>query len=744
MAITNCRSIFGSAAMALTVIASMLIPSASFASGTGIPGLIDWTILRQTFPAGIPASFDVHIPLGELGLSTVRLATYDLRSSGFQLLVDRGHGALEPTEPTPAHTYRGSVLGVAGSLAAASLVDGELTLTVLLPDGAMWLVQPRRVLDTTTRASGQHVLYRVEDVLLPEGMCGGGLLQPPTDIPPQSDGGLAGTNPGWTEFAAETDYEFFQKNGSSITATVNDVELIMNNVDLIYDRDANVAYELTAIVVRSVAADPYSGTSINARLDEFQAKWNALPESEIQRDLAQLFSGYSFSGGVIGLATLGVVCNTTYAYSVVESRYTTSLTPRVSLSTHEIGHNWGCTHCDAQGTANCHIMCSSNGGCGGISGTNLKLDVSSVAELNSYRNGVSCEPALPAAQLLPFTEFFASPTLSASKWISINGAIVSANGTNEPSPLYSLNLDTSSTYDYGDDEIRSNYIQLAGQTGTVLSFQAERIGVEAGETLHCEYLNASTDDWVNLITLTSDGVSQTSFTQHTVVIPAAALNNSFRMRFRAAVNAVDDDWYIDDIKLMIGSPPVNDDCFNASAIDIGAYSFDTTSATDGTILSAASCNDGGTANFVRDVWFLFTSPCSGTMSASTCGAAAFDTRVTVYSGSTCPLPTTLAIGCNDNGAGCSAGTSIATFTAASGGTYLIRVGGVSTGGYGTLTVSCPSTPCPADIDGNGVVDGADLGVVLAAWGGTAGDITGDGITDGVDLAALLGAFGNCP
>jgi hypothetical protein len=48
----------------------------------------------------------------------------------------------------------------------------------------------------------------------------------------------------------------------------------------------------------------------------------------------------------------------------------------------------------------------------------------------------------------------------------------------------------------------------------------------------------------------------------------------------------------------------------------------------------------------------------------------------------------------------------------------------------------------ADIDGDGVVDGDDLGMLLASWGtdGVA-DIDGDGNTDGNDLGALLGSWG---
>jgi hypothetical protein len=53
--------------------------------------------------------------------------------------------------------------------------------------------------------------------------------------------------------------------------------------------------------------------------------------------------------------------------------------------------------------------------------------------------------------------------------------------------------------------------------------------------------------------------------------------------------------------------------------------------------------------------------------------------------------------------------------------------------------------CPADLNGDGVVDGADLGSLLAGWGQPGPtDIDGNGITDGADLGALLAAWGACP
>ncbi|MFO0873015.1 MAG: hypothetical protein U0575_03470 [Phycisphaerales bacterium] len=51
--------------------------------------------------------------------------------------------------------------------------------------------------------------------------------------------------------------------------------------------------------------------------------------------------------------------------------------------------------------------------------------------------------------------------------------------------------------------------------------------------------------------------------------------------------------------------------------------------------------------------------------------------------------------------------------------------------------------CPGDFDGNGVIDGADLGVLLSGWGQPGTDLTGDGTTNGADLGVLLAAWGPC-
>ena len=64
-----------------------------------------------------------------------------------------------------------------------------------------------------------------------------------------------------------------------------------------------------------------------------------------------------------------------------------------------------------------------------------------------------------------------------------------------------------------------------------------------------------------------------------------------------------------------------------------------------------------------------------------------------------------------------------------------------------VTAFVPGTDdgCSADLDGNSIVDGGDLAILLGTWQGTntANDLDGNGIVDGGDLSILLALWGNC-
>ena len=51
--------------------------------------------------------------------------------------------------------------------------------------------------------------------------------------------------------------------------------------------------------------------------------------------------------------------------------------------------------------------------------------------------------------------------------------------------------------------------------------------------------------------------------------------------------------------------------------------------------------------------------------------------------------------------------------------------------------------CPADLNGDGSVGGADLAALLNSWGSATNDLTGDGVVNGADLASLLNSWGGC-
>jgi hypothetical protein len=54
-------------------------------------------------------------------------------------------------------------------------------------------------------------------------------------------------------------------------------------------------------------------------------------------------------------------------------------------------------------------------------------------------------------------------------------------------------------------------------------------------------------------------------------------------------------------------------------------------------------------------------------------------------------------------------------------------------------------PCPADLNGDSIVDGNDLGIFLSLWGqlNSAADFNNDNFVDGIDLGILLNAWGDC-
>ncbi|MEM7204423.1 MAG: M12 family metallo-peptidase [Planctomycetota bacterium] len=292
-------------------------------------------------------------------LVSARLRRHEMRTPGFRLLVDDGTALREAT-PAPCTTYRGELPGGMGRVAASLVGDGTVRATILWRD-AMWSVQPLR--DAVPGAPGPlHVVYRQRDLDLPPVRCGTTGLAPAAPPPPAA--AALGSSFEVAELAIDADEPYYRALGSSTVAVQNDVTAVMNAVDAIYQRDVRVTHAITTIIVRT--APVYTTSDPGGLLNEFRDRWN-MSHGAVPRDVAHLFTGRTRYTSTIGIASLGVVCNIGRAYGLSFTRFSSSMGSRVGLTAHELGHNWGASHCDAD--PSCFIMCSGLGGCSGSLGT---------------------------------------------------------------------------------------------------------------------------------------------------------------------------------------------------------------------------------------------------------------------------------------------------------------------------------------------------------------------------------------
>lgn len=92
-----------------------------------------------------------------------------------------------------------------------------------------------------------------------------------------------------------------------------------------------------------------------------------------------------------------------------------------------------------------------------------------------------------------------------------------------------------------------------------------------------------------------------------------------------------------------------------------------------------------------------------------------------------------------------------TYTTTTGTTaYYVKPSRFLVEASGVVGPAAPPPPaCPADLNQDGFVNGADLGSMLGAWGPCVGtpcpaDLNSDGVINGADLGGMLGSWGTCP
>lgn len=517
-----------------------------------------YAVVPLTLPTSPDPAVSILVNLDGVPYA-LELARTSLRSPAFQVVTQDQSGALVGVEPPAPRTYRGTAIAFGqtdgdGTSVVASLLEHGLVARITIP-GVDYAIQP--LSDVLADAPADlHVVYRVDAVEPLEFECGTHdehVVSHTNGSTTNAFGGgsafgaQAATTTKVAELAFDCDYEFFVANGSSVPATVADVETVMNAVDATYRGEVDISYELTTIVIRTSSADPYTSSDSSTLLQQFRNYWNA-QFAAIPRDTAHLMTGRAVDGNVIGLAYVGVVCNGSYGYGLSESRFTSNAVYRASLTAHELGHNWNANHCNGQ--SDCAIMCSSIGGCNGLT----TFAVQDETSINGWKNAIGCLDTQPSAIVGALADDFPGATLDAMKWSWIHGALANSGGVNPPSGATALNLDAAGAGIADDDEIRSAPIDLSGASNVLLQLESQHRGVESGETLIAEGLT-STGHWTTLLTVTSDGSDQTTFAAQSAALPSSMLHSAFRLRLRVECNETNDEWYVDDVLVSADQAP---------------------------------------------------------------------------------------------------------------------------------------------------------------------------------------------
>jgi hypothetical protein len=396
----------------------------------------DGTVQELVVPQS-PGAFQVDVALGERQY-TLNLAPFDVRRPNFKLLVDDGK-SLQQVPTPPSVTYRGTVSGRTDSSIGGSVINGQLRLVIDL-GGELWGIQP--VSDGIPGLPvSAHMVYRHSDTT-ESGQCG---TTGTIEVAPDGTGSFIDVLKE-AEIAIDCDVQFYQRSGSSVTNAQNDVTSVMSGVNAIYVRDVEIQYFITTIIVRTAPITSYENASSSAGLlNAFQNHWN-VNHASVPRDVAQLFTGRGTFGSTLGIASLGTVCIKSQAYSVVWSKFSTSMTSRRGLSAHELGHSWGCNHCNGQNP--CYIMCSGLGGCSGLV---TQFGPWEIGQIVAFKNTRGCLTTV--TQNVPSLTNITPNTLDS---YSANPQQVTLTGTD---------LDSVNTLNVG-----STVLPIAFQDATTLTF----------------------------------------------------------------------------------------------------------------------------------------------------------------------------------------------------------------------------------------------------------------------------------
>lgn len=283
---------------------------------------------------------------------TLALQPLDVRADHFKVVTDAGVRTHE-FAPTTVH---GSVEGFPTSRVVGGLFNGRLNAVIDLdtdrpsPDTRFY-VQPET--SATGRGTPHVVVARADHPGLPD-FCGVA-HHAHTPLTPRAV--RTGSTPRVADVSYEVDrallFDYFAGNPAIAVA---EVEAAHAAVNAIYTGDADVQLDISRIKIRGFF-DPYGPLTIDAGelLNAFTNDYRET-EPDDPYDLAHLLTARE-TPGILGLAFVGQTCG--FVPTGI-NRWVDDVYTRVAIIAHEMGHNFGCPHCDTD--PSCNLMCG-DGGC---------------------------------------------------------------------------------------------------------------------------------------------------------------------------------------------------------------------------------------------------------------------------------------------------------------------------------------------------------------------------------------------
>jgi hypothetical protein len=376
------------------------------------------------------------------GTFTLRLRPNDVRADSYRAIAVRDGGQIVELPREPSRTFEGSVEGSEGSQARFTIDRGTIE-GMIIAHGEKFFVEPAAHY-TDSAAPGDFLFYRESDVIPANPLeCGvETLAEKVNEEFSRSTSSSSITTPRLAvlspareaEIVTDSDFEFFQANGSSAANANNEILSIINQVSGVYQSEIGLSFKVVFQRVFSTSSDPYDAATMSDLLAQVKTQWSGANAPTSNRDVVHMWTGRDLDGFTTGLAysqvtvngvpSNGVVCRF-QDFAVGVSERQTLAPQKYIVPAHEIGHNFSAQHPEQVGHPECALTIMS-----GIVMTNTILSFCQFSrdEITNYINANgSCLATATAPP--PTLQFNATDYRVAEGAGSVQLTVTRANGT---------------------------------------------------------------------------------------------------------------------------------------------------------------------------------------------------------------------------------------------------------------------------------------------------------------------------